>query len=106
VRKEAGFRNWVTADGSPGITGDGGFKAEPGRYHLYVSLACPWAHRTIIFRLLKGLEAAIGMSVVNAYMGPEGWTFEPGPGVVPDDVNGARCMHQIYTRAYPTTPAV
>lgn len=100
-RKEAGFRNWVTADGSAGISGDGGFKAEPGRYHLYVSLACPWAHRTIILRKLKGLEAIIGMSVVNAYMGPEGWTFEPGRGVVPDDVNGTRCLHEIYTLAQP-----
>jgi putative glutathione S-transferase len=99
VRKEAGFRNWVTADGSAGITGDGGFRAEPGRYHLYVSLACPWAHRTIIFRRLKGLEATIGMSVVNAYMGPEGWTFEPGSGVVPDDVLEVHHMHEIYTHA-------
>jgi len=101
VRKEAGFRNWVTADGEPGITGDGGFKAEAERYHLYVSLACPWAHRTIILRLLKGLESIVSMSVVNAFMGPEGWTFEPGPGVVPDDVNGAQRMYEIYTHALP-----
>lgn len=98
-REDAGFRNWVTADGSPGPTGEGGFPAEAGRYHLYVSLACPWAHRTIIFRKLKGLEQAISMSVVNAYMGPEGWTFEPGHGVVADDINGARRLHEIYTRA-------
>jgi putative glutathione S-transferase len=101
VRKEAGFRNWVTADGSPGPTGDGGFAAEPNRYHLYVSLACPWAHRAIIFRLLKGLEPLISMSVVNAYMGPEGWTFEPGAGVIADDTNNARCLHEIYTLAKP-----
>ena len=65
VRSDAQFRNWVTADGSPGPSGEGGFKAEPGRYHLYVSLACPWAHRTLIFRQLKGLEGMIGVSVVN-----------------------------------------
>lgn len=101
VREDAGFRNWVTPDGAAGPTGTGGFAAEPGRYHLYVSLACPWAHRTIIMRRLKGLESVVSMSVVNAYMGPEGWTFEPGRGVVPDDVNGATRLHQIYTRAKP-----
>ncbi|MGI9330543.1 MAG: glutathione S-transferase family protein [Gammaproteobacteria bacterium] len=99
VRSESQFRNWITADGSPGPTGEGGFKAEAGRYHLYVSWACPWAHRTIIYRELKGLQNFISLSVVNAYMGPEGWTFEPGAGVVPDDVNGASRLHQIYTRA-------
>src|SRR5690606_7853748 len=74
-RSKAG--NWVTADGAPGPDGEGGFKAEAGRYHLYVSLACPWAHRTLIFRRLKGLEKMIGVSVVNWLMGKEGWTFEP-----------------------------
>ncbi len=98
-REDAGFRNWVTADGAPGPTGAGGFAAAAGRYHLYVSLACPWAHRTIIMRRLKGLEAALPMPVVNAYMGPEGWTFEPGRGVVPDPVHGATRLHQLYTRA-------
>ncbi len=98
-REDAGFRNWVTPDGAPGPTGAGGFAAAAGRYHLYVSLACPWAHRTIIMRRLKGLEAAIPMSVVNAYMGPEGWTFEPGRGVVPDPVQGVTRLHQLYTRA-------
>jgi putative glutathione S-transferase len=101
VRQAASFRNWITADGSPGPSGGGGFKAEAGRYHLYVSLACPWAHRTLILRRLKGLEAMIPMSVVNAYMGDEGWTFEPGPGVIPDPVNGADRLHQVYTRADP-----
>ena len=101
VRSQSQFRNWVTADGAPGPSGEGGFKAEPGRYHLYVSLACPWAHRTIIYRRLKGLEAIVSMSVVNAYMGAEGWTFEPGPGVVPDEVNDAKRLHEIYTRADP-----
>jgi glutathionyl-hydroquinone reductase len=73
-RPESAFRNWVTPDGTPGPTGDGGFKAEPGRYHLYVSLACPWAHRTLIFRALKGLETAISLSIVHWFMGEHGWT--------------------------------
>jgi len=99
VRQESQFRNWVTADGSPGPTGEGGFKAEPGRYHLYVSLACPWAHRTLIFRKLKKLEALIDVSVVHWFMGEQGWTFDDGPGVVPDPNVGARYLHQVYTAA-------
>lgn len=98
-RSESQFRHWVTADGSPGPTGDGGFRAEPGRYHLYVSLACPWAHRTLIFRRLKGLEAMIDVSVVNWLMGKQGWTFEVGPGVVPDPVNDAQRMYEVYLAA-------
>ena len=74
-REPTRFRNWITADGSPGPTGEGGFKAEPGRYHLYVSLACPWAHRTLIFRKLKKLTDAIGVSVVEPHMLAEGWEF-------------------------------
>lgn len=101
VRKESAFRNWITADGRAGKSGAGGFTAEPGRYHLYVSWACPWAHRTIIFRRLKGLENMISMSVVNAFMGAEGWTFEAGDGVIPDTVNHASRLHQIYTLARP-----
>lgn len=93
LRSESQFRNWVTADGSSG------FKAEPGRYHLYVSLACPWASRAMIFRALKGLEDIVGVSVVNPYMGAQGWTFEPGPGVVPDPVAGATHLYRIYQRA-------
>ncbi len=100
-RSESAFRNWVTADGSAGPSGEGGFKAEPGRYHLYVSYACPWAHRSLIFRRLKGLEEAISLSVVNWFMGEEGWTFKPGPGVVPDPILGATCLHQLYTAAKP-----
>ena len=99
VRKEAQFRNWITADGAAGPSGAGGFKAEAGRYHLYVSLACPWAHRTLIFRALKGLDAMISISIVHWYMAENGWTFEPGAGVIPDSVNGAKLMHQIYTAA-------
>ncbi len=99
VRSDAGFRNWITPDGSAGPSGTGGFKAEPGRYHLYVSLACPWAHRALVFRALKGLEDAISVSVVHDFMGDEGWTFEPGEGVVPDPLFGATRMFQIYQRA-------
>ncbi len=99
VRSEAQFRNWVTADGSPGPSGKGGFRAEPGRYHLYISLACPWAHRTLIFRKLKGLETMIGLSAVNSFMGTEGWTFEPGPGVIADPINGASRVYEVYLAA-------
>ena len=101
VRPDAAFRDWVTADGSAGPTGEGGFAAEPGRYHLYVSLACPWAHRTLIFRKLKGLEAMIGLSVVNWHLGEEGWTFAPGRGVVPDPVLGVRRIYELYTASRP-----
>jgi len=100
-RQESAFRNWVTADGAPGPTGKGGFKAEPGRYHLYVSYACPWAHRALIFRTLKGLEEMIDLSVTHWFMGENGWTFANGPGVVPDPIHGASYMHQIYTAADP-----
>ncbi len=101
LRSESQFRNWVTADGAPGPTGEGGFAAAPGRYHLYVSLACPWAHRTLIFRKLKRLEDAIGVSVVHWHMGEYGWEFRDGPGTMPDTVNDARFLHEIYTRAEP-----
>ncbi len=101
VRKAPKFRNWITPDGAAGPSGDAGFKAEPGRYHLYVSYACPWAHRTLIYRALKGLEAMISVSVVNWFMGENGWTFHHGPGVVSDPVNGAEFLHQVYTAALP-----
>jgi putative glutathione S-transferase len=99
VRPDTIFRNWITADGAPGPTGAGGFRAEPGRYHLYVSLACPWAHRTLIFRRLKGLEGMIGLSVVNWHMGDDGWTFAPRPGVIPDTVNGAKFFYELYVKS-------
>lgn len=99
VRSDAQFRNWVTPDGSAGPTGADGFKAEAGRYHLYVSLACPWANRTLILRAIKGLENMIGVSVVNPYMGENGWTFEPGPGVVGDPVGQAKYLYEVYLRA-------
>ncbi len=101
VRKAPQFRNWVTADGSAGPSGEAGFKAEAGRYHLYVSLACPWAHRTLIFRALKGLEGMISLSIVHWFMGDQGWTFKPGDSVVPDTVNGSEFMYQVYTAAQP-----
>lgn len=101
VRQASQFRNWVTSDGKPGVTGNDGFKAEFGRYHLYVSYACPWAHRTLIFRVLKGLEEMISLSVVNWYMGEEGWTFEPGEGVIADSLFNVKYLHQIYTKANP-----
>ena len=94
------FRGWVTADGSA-PEGVPGFKAEPGRYHLYVSLACPWAHRTLIMRNLKSLGSMIGVSVVHWFLGDDGWTFAPGPGVVPDPVVHASTLHGIYTLSDP-----
>jgi len=102
VRKDANFRNWVTADGSAGPTGKAGFKAEADRYHLYISHACPWAHRTLIFRRLKKLEEIISLSVVDADMLDKGWSFSDAPGAIPDSVNGANHMYEIYAKADPT----
>ena len=101
VRKESQFRNWVTVDGKPGSSGEGGFKAEANRYHLYVSYACPWAHRTMIFRKLKGLEDIISVSVVNPEMGDEGWTFTDYPGSTIDHINHFDYMYQAYALAEP-----
>ena len=101
VRNSASFRNWITSDGNAGPSGAGGFKAEIGRYHLYVSLACPWAHRTLILRSLKGLEPFISVSVVHWFMAGDGWTFEPGEDVIPDTINGFKFLHQVYTAAAP-----
>ena len=98
-REDAGFRNWVTIDGSAGPTGVGGFKAEPDRYHLYVSLACPWAHRTLVYRKLKGLEDVIPISVVHPFMGEHGWTFAEGEGVIADPLFDADYLYEIYTAA-------
>lgn len=93
------FRSWVTVDGSAGPSGIEGFKAEPNRYHLYVSLACPWAHRTLIYRKLKGLEDMISVSAVHPLMHEHGWTFNEGEGVIPDPLFNVDYMHQIYTKA-------
>ncbi|HWL29516.1 MAG TPA: glutathione S-transferase family protein, partial [Burkholderiaceae bacterium] len=101
VRSDAQFRHWITPDGSAGPTGSAGFKAEAGRYHVYVSLACPWANRVLIMRALKGLEDMISVSVVNPYMGENGWTFEPAPGVVADPVQQADYLYEVYLRAQP-----
>lgn len=97
VRKDSIYRHWVTPDGGAGPSGRAGFAAEPGRYHLYVSLACPWAHRTLIMRALKSLEEMVSVSVVNWLMREDGWTFADGPGVVADPVNGALFLREIYT---------
>lgn len=101
IRSDSQFRNWVTADGSPDPSGDGGFKAEAGRYHLYVSYACPWASRALIIRSLKGLEDIISISAVHPLMLENGWTFEEAEGVIPDPVMNADFLHEIYTKAEP-----
>jgi len=100
-RAASAFRNWVTPDGRPGPTGHDGFAAAAGRYHLYVSLACPWAHRTLIMRALKGLEQIIPVSVTHWLMGDQGWTFAQGEGVIPDPLFNSRYVHELYTRADP-----
>lgn len=101
VRQTSSFRNWVTPDGAPGPTGEGGFKAEPGRYHLYVALICPWASRTLIGRKLKRLDDVISVSVVEPALTGQGWRFGDHPGATRDWVNGATYLHEIYTRADP-----
>jgi putative glutathione S-transferase len=101
VRQISGFRNWITPDGSAGPTGEGGFNAEDGRYHLYVALICPWASRTLIGRALKKLDGAISVSVVEPALSDQGWRFGDYPGSDFDTLNGATYMHEIYTRADP-----
>jgi putative glutathione S-transferase len=106
VRSATSFRDWIAADGSSG------FPAEAGRYHLYVAWACPWAHRTAIMRKLKGLEEVIGISAVGSFMGEDGWAFHDEPGVIPDAVNGAYYLREVYAKADPdytgrvTTPVL
>lgn len=99
VRQTSSFRHWVTPDGAAGITGDAGFIAEPGRYHLYVALICPWASRTLIARKLKGLEEVVSVSVVEPWLLDEGWHFGDYPGADRDTLNNAEWLHQLYTRA-------
>ncbi len=101
VRQAAKFRNWITPDGSPGPSGKGGFKAEADRYHLYVSLACPWAHRTVIFRKLKGLEGIIGLIVVHPHMLENGWELRDENGNSIDPLHGRRFLHQVYASVVP-----
>src|SRR6202035_3074120 len=93
-RQDARFRSWISAGGE--------FSPEPGRYHLYVSWACPWAHRTLIYRALKGLTPLIDVSVVHWLMAEQGWSFAAGDGVVPDPIGGAHYLHEVYTRSDPT----
>lgn len=101
VRWESRFRNWITADGSAGPTGEAGFAAEPGRYHLYVSYACPWAHRTLIYRKLKGLEDIIDVSVVHPLMPEVSWVFGDYPGATEDKANGTQALYEVYQMADP-----
>jgi putative glutathione S-transferase len=101
VRHASQFRNWITADGSPGPSGEGGFPAEAGRYHLYVSLNCPWASRTLIVRKLMGLDDVISVLVVEPAMTDQGWRFGDYPGSDRDTLNGAIYLHEVYTRADP-----
>jgi glutathionyl-hydroquinone reductase len=101
IRPTPRYRNWVTPDGAPGPTGEGGFEAASGRYHLYVSLACPWAHRTVIYRKLKVLENVISMSAVSPDMLQDGWTFNKEEGSTGDDVNGKSKLSEIYLLADP-----
>jgi len=101
-RSQSQWRDWVTADGEPAPGRERGFKAEPGRYHLYVSLACPWAHRTLILRKLKKLEDVISVSVVHPFMGSNGWTFEKDAAATGDTLYRLDYLHQIYTRADPS----
>jgi glutathionyl-hydroquinone reductase len=98
-RGETAFRNWITPDGRPGPTGQDGFRAVAGRYHLYVSLACPWAHRTLIIRALKGLQTIIPISVTHWLMADHGWTFATGEGVIPDPLYNSRYLYELYARA-------
>jgi glutathionyl-hydroquinone reductase len=101
VRPATRFRNWVTPDGSAGASGEGGFGAEAGRYHLYVSLSCPWAHRTIIFRKLKALESVVSMSIVSPDMLKDGWTFNVSEGSSGDTANGKSKLSEVYVLADP-----
>ena len=101
VRQTSSFRHWVTPDGAAGPTGEGGFAAEPGRYHLYAALICPWASRTLIARKLKRLEEVVSVSIVEPRMTDEGWRFGDYLGADRDDVNGATYIHEIYTKADP-----
>jgi putative glutathione S-transferase len=101
VRQASQFRNWITADGSPGPAGEGGFPAAAGRYHLYVSLNCPWASRTLIVRKLKGLDDVISVAVVEPFLTDQGWRFGDFPGADRDTLNGATYLHEVYTRVDP-----
>lgn len=100
-RKPSEIRHWITADGRPGPTGEGGFSAEAGRYHLYAALICPWACRTLMVRKLKGLEGLIDVSIVDPRMTDQGWRFDGFEGATPDALFASTYMHELYTRADP-----
>ena len=101
-RQPSVLRNWITRDGAPGPSGQGGYAAESGRYHLYVSYACPWAHRTLIFRELKGLVPHISVDVVHPFLGPDGWSFDTGfPGATGDRLLGSRFLRDVYVASDP-----
>ncbi len=99
-RTPAAFRHWITPDGSPGPTGQGGFEAEPGRYHLYAAWNCPWAHRALLVRAILGLETAISVSMVAPRRTGDGWVFDPDAGYV-DELFGCSALHEVYTRGDP-----
>lgn len=101
VRKESAFRNWVTADGSPGPSGEGGFKAEPGRYHLYISISCPWAHRTRLVRAIKKLQDLVGISIATPRRTDQGWTYDNSTEAYKDPLYGIEALHTLYSRADP-----
>lgn len=101
IRQGSQFRNWITPDGGPGPSGDGGFAAERDRYHLYVALICPWASRTLMVRKLKGLEDLISVTVVEPFLTEQGWRFGDFPGSGVDPLNGAIYLHEIYSRVQP-----
>jgi putative glutathione S-transferase len=101
VRTPSIYRNWITADGSPGASGEGGFAAEPGRYHLYVAHACPWAYRTTLFRKIKQLEGAISITIAAPLYGERSWRFSDEPGLIPDTANGKQELWEIYLLANP-----
>jgi putative glutathione S-transferase len=100
-RKPSNFRNWITPDGAPGPTGEGGFAAEPGRYHLYVALICPWACRTLMARKLKRLETLVDISIVQPFTTDQGWGFGTWNGATPDPLFASTYLHEVYTRADP-----
>ena len=101
LRGESQFRNWITGDGSPGPSGEGGFEAEAGRYHIYASLNCPWASRTLLVRKLKRLDDAISVTIVAPFTTDQGWQFGGFAGCGPDELNGATYLHEIYTKVAP-----
>ena len=101
VRQTSSFRNWITPDGAPGPTGEGGFKAEAGRYRLYVAYICPWACRTLMARALKSLQEIVPVTVVNPRLSDQGWQFGGYEGADEDPIFGARYLHEIYTKADP-----